>query len=198
MSLNIVFLYCISVLKSIIRSLKRCKKGLVEYLLLIIIALTRRYTRRYWHSPITAASFNGVNCIETFTLPQSTVLERCICFQIRIISDARLVFFLRTTHFQTLNIWTLTNVLWLGQTVQWFAHFVKKRQILRFYKHGHGQILTLSALIYKPYLILYINHEFYLFQMSSHAFVHVFICISHYCLGLIVLCMSVNVTAVNW
>ena len=53
---------------------------------------------------------------------------------------------------------------------------LKKRhifQILRwFYKHGQGQILmTLSALMYEPHLILSTNKKFHLFHISSHAFI---------------------------
>ena len=79
---------------------------------------------------------------------------------------------------------------------------LKKRQILQtlrwFYRHGLGQILmALSALMYEPYLILYTNQiffqEFYLFHISSHAFIPLLTCsLLQCCLELTVLWVSVT------
>ena len=83
-----------------------------------------------------------------------------------------------------------------------YQMILKKRQILQtlrwFYRHGLGQILmALSALIYEPYLILYTNQifyqEFYLFHISSHAFIPLLTCsLLQCCLELTFLWVSVT------
>ena len=89
-----------------------------------------------------------------------------------------------------------TRNSWLKNCGMIYPMILKKRQILQtlrgFYIHGQGQILmTLSALMYEPHLILYTNQifyqEFYLFHISSHAFIPLLTCSLQCCLELTVL-----------
>ena len=95
------------------------------------------------------------------------------------------------------RIWTQIRFLIL--VPNWgmiYPMILKKRQILQTlrgsYIHGQGQILmTLSALMYEPHVILYTNQifyqEFYLFHISSHAFILLLTCSLQCCLELTVL-----------
>ena len=102
----------------------------------------------------------------------------------------------RTTTFGLRSISYIGAKLW-NDLPSYFKETTCLFKILRwFYKHGQGQILmTLSALMYEPHLILSTNQKFICFLYRVTLLYPSFICPLHYRLVPIVLCVSV--TAVN-